>query len=484
MLGLPGTTCRASAASNRRRGRWLGPAAAALALGLATGPAAVWAANEDNDLDRIPDAVNSAAPALPPATKSPTRFFVETAPQARFWRSNLAVPVPNADRPDVSNRLSLDLRTETALGDGVTATLADRFSVLGETGRAFASRDDLINDLKEANLTWTAGGPWFADAGRINVKQGVAFGFNPTDYFKTNAVTLRVSEDPSVLRDNRLGTLMLRAQVIGETAAAAAIWAPAVDYRPGHWWTGGAVDGLGLDRTNRNGRVLLRGSATLAPDFSPEILYYREAGRSQLGFNLTRGLGDAVVIYGEASGGFRPDLITEALTDARRRGLVPAAAPDPLAIDTRDRLQTQGAIGLSYTAEVKVTTNLEYHFNQAGFSGNDWKRWFEAGRQPSARGQLWLIRQYAQDTQQPVSRHTGFLRTLWEDALVPDLNLTGIVEASLQDASTFLQIEADYFVSPKMTFGLTVGHNLGPRQSERGSLSETSSFMTTLRVYF
>ncbi|MBF0560627.1 MAG: hypothetical protein HQL37_01175 [Alphaproteobacteria bacterium] len=485
MPGSAGTTCRAFGASNRRQGRRPGPAVAALALGLATVPVAAWAANEDNDLDRIPDAVNSAAPPSPAVvTQSPPQLLVESAPQAGFWRSRLVVPVPNTNPSDFSNRLSLDLRTEMALGDGVTATLADRFSVLGESGRAFTSRNDLANDLKEAYLTWTAGGPWFVDAGRINVKQGVALGFNPTDYFKTNAVTLRVSEDPGVLRDNRLGTLMMRSQVVGETAAAAAIWAPVVDHRPGRWWSGGAVDGLGFDRTNRNDRVLLRGSATLAQDFSPEVLYYHEADRSQIGINLTRGLGDAVVLYGEASGGFRPNLISEALTDARQRGLVPWMAPFPLGIDTRGRLQTQAAIGFSYATEPKITTHVEYHFNQAGFSGADWKRWFDAGRQPSARGPLWQIRQYAEDTQQPVSQHTGFVRALWEDALVPDLNLTAIVETSLEDASSFLQLEAAYFVSPKLTVGLTVGDNLGGGRSERGSLSEAGSLMTTFRVYF
>ncbi|MFX5922309.1 hypothetical protein ABTE55_19205, partial [Acinetobacter baumannii] len=78
---------------------------------------------------------------------------------------------------------------------------------------------DIVNDLREAYVSWRGTGETFADAGRINLKSGVALGFNPTDYFRTNAVDIYVSNDPTVLRDNRLGTLMARAQVVREIGA-------------------------------------------------------------------------------------------------------------------------------------------------------------------------------------------------------------------------------------------------------------------------
>ena len=33
----------------------------------------------------------------------------------------------------------------------------------------------------------------------------------------------------------------------------------------------------------------------------------------------------------------------------------------------------------AYTAESRITFNLEYHFNQAGFACADWRNWFAAG---------------------------------------------------------------------------------------------------------
>ena len=33
----------------------------------------------------------------------------------------------------------------------------------------------------------------------------------------------------------------------------------------------------------------------------------------------------------------------------------------------------------AYTTESRITFNLEYHFNQAGFARADWRNWFAAG---------------------------------------------------------------------------------------------------------
>lgn len=455
---------------------------------LITAAAIAAAGDPGPDIDRLPDAVVApieSAPAPVPDLADRTRLFFEAAPKLNVWRSGLAVPPPAANRPDLTNRLSLDARSEFDLGAGGAVTLADRFNVLSETGRDFSSRDDLRNDLKEVYLTWSVGGAGFVDAGRINVKNGVALGFNPTDYFKTDAVVQRISEDPGVLRDNRLGSLMLRGQMVWGSGALALLWAPSVKAEPGHWWTDGAVVGLGLDRTNRDDRFLVRGTATLARDLAPELLVYHAAGRSQFGLNLTHGLGDAAVGYLEWSGGQRPDLITEALDDARRRGTVALSASTPLAVETGSRFRSQAAVGFSYTlAADKITTNLEYHFNQAALSGEDWDRWFQAGQNPTARGQLWLIRRFAQDTGQPASRHSLFLRAFWQDALWPALDLTGLADVSLQDGGSFAQIEAAYPLSSRISLGLTLGASAGGRYGERGSQPLIGSLLGALRVYF
>ncbi len=72
-----------------------------------------------------------------------------------------------------------------------------------------------INDFREGYLSWEALDRTYLDAGRINLKSGVAVGFNPTDFFKTRAVVEPLSVDPTVLREDRLGTVMVSANTSG-----------------------------------------------------------------------------------------------------------------------------------------------------------------------------------------------------------------------------------------------------------------------------
>jgi regulation of enolase protein 1 (concanavalin A-like superfamily) len=39
----------------------------------------------------------------------------------------------------------------------------------------------------------------------------------------------------------------------------------------------------------------------------------------------------------------------------------------------------------AYTTESRITFNLEYHFNQAGFARADWRNWFAAGHASPGR---------------------------------------------------------------------------------------------------
>src|SRR5262249_56082061 len=79
-------------------------------------------------------------------------------------------------------------------------------------------------------------GKWFGgayrDGGRINLKSGVAIGFNPTDFFKTRAVVEPLSIDPAVLREDRLGTVMLRGQFVWRHGSVSAAFAPRVASPP------------------------------------------------------------------------------------------------------------------------------------------------------------------------------------------------------------------------------------------------------------
>ena len=286
---------------------------------------------------------------------------------------------------DWNNRISLDIRTEVTLTPTLYVTFADRLSHIVEEHMA-PSEEILRNDLKEIYLTWNAYGSDYIDLGRVNVKNGVAMGFNPTDYFKKYAVTTRISEDASVLRENRLGTFMIRGQKVWEKGSLTLIAAPEISHEPDKWWTDGSERGLQLQRTNDDTRLLAKVNVNAFQDMNPEILYFIDDGRSNWGLNLTKGFGDQMVAYVETSIGQRADVITEALQKAQAIGAFPFGtfpADTPPAITGSDeiRLRSQMAAGFSYTDKGNRTTNIEYHYNEAGLSPEQWDNWFRAGAQ-------------------------------------------------------------------------------------------------------
>jgi hypothetical protein len=241
-----------------------------------------------------------------------------------------------------------------------------------------------------------------------------------------------------------------------------------------------------FDRTNAATRVLVKANATLFDDFNPEILAYSEDGHWTFGANLTHGLGQQMVAYLEWAGGDASDLATNAIHYGKITGTIPVAAPSPLPLDTARTFQNAAAAGISYTTESKITFNLEYHFNQAGFSDQDWHSWFGAAslHSPAVDQELWYVRNYALDQQEPLGRHYAFLRADWQDAFVEDLEITAFVDTSLRDFSSFGQVTADYYISREWTVGALASGPFGARHSEFGSLPSAGTILFKVSRYF
>lgn len=463
------------------------------ALGLIGVIGAVGAAlADDKDLDLIPDAVmaDERPAARTDASKSATKIYLEEALTLPGYRNRFIVPPPASSsvHPDWKNRLSLDLRTERPLTEELSGTFSGRLNLYHQEGASFESRHDVRHDFREGYLTWRPSRESFFDFGRVNMKNGVALGFNPTDFFKTGAVVDRVSEDPSVLRETRLGVFMLRGQTVWEGGNATLAYAPDIHDRGRAYATDNRSFDPGFDRTNAEHRLLGKASFDLAKDLAPEILIYHEGDRNKLGLNLTRGIGDAVTVYGEWSGGRRAALVEEAYRDGIKTGLFPSATARLMPGDRDESFMNDLAIGASYATASKVTTNVEYHYHEAGMSRQDWRYWFDTGRSVSgnagARSQLWQIRNYAADRQEPLSQHSLFLRAEWQDAFVPDLTLSGLANLNPYDRSALLQLSADYHWSDAWTFGLRGTGNLGAGNSERGSATQFGSLVLKAIRYF
>ena len=142
---------------------------------------------------------------------------------------------------------------------------------------------------------------------------------------------------------------------------------------------------------------------------------------------------------------------------------------------------------MSWAIATKVTLNLEYHLHQAGFGRDDWRNWFDlggaAGAPAALTNELWYLRAYANDQQEPLTRHQAFVRASWPRAFVSDLELSAFAFVNLLDGSVLGQAAASYYVSRRWTASVFLSGNLGAPRSERGSFPERVSSIFQLTLY-
>jgi hypothetical protein len=232
----------------------------------------------------------------------------------------------------------------------------------------------------------------------------------------------------------------------------------------------------------------VKGSINVAADFSPELLVYHEGDRTRFGLNITRAIGQNVVAYAEWTGGAESGVIDDALAYGRDTRVLPVGAPSVLPSDSDSTFREDLSVGGSISTRPKLTLNVEYHFHRAGFDKRDWERWFMAGAGTTsaslAARELWFIRSYAVDRQDPLTRHSLFARADWVDAFIRHLELTGFVNMDTYDRSSLAQLTADYFASSKWTVGLQASVNVDGRGSDFGSLPQRGSLLFKLARYF
>src|SRR5262249_53914334 len=157
-------------------------------------------------LELIPQSIPESSPPAetpPPAAPAAQNLYLENAALVNARRRSV-VPFPPPQPADWEERLFFDARRQWTIGDGVALAGRVRFNFRAASDIRFPSHENVRNDFREGYASWEAMPRTYLDAGRINVKSGVAVGFNPTDFFKTRAVVEPLTADPSVLREDRL----------------------------------------------------------------------------------------------------------------------------------------------------------------------------------------------------------------------------------------------------------------------------------------
>ena len=350
-----------------------------------------------------------AAPAAPAAgAAKPLRVFGEVA----VGRIDQRGGQPALD----SRRLSLDLVASATLAPGWRALLSNRLDHIRPDD---SGKGDTINSLREAYVSWQQdGGGLIVEFGRINLRQGPAYGYNPTDYFRSGAVRAATTADPFALRENRLGTVMLRAQRLWADDSLTLALAPKLADAPSA--TGASLD---LGATNDRQRALLAWGHKLSDKVSGQLSAYTEQGAwPQLGASATGLVGEATVAHIELSSGRTLPLLGQPLV-VKRRG--------------------HASSGLTHTLANGLSLTAEYELNGSAPSQAEWDAAAAAGPLP-----LLGYLQAAQVRQDNGGRQAWLLYASKKDAGFKRLDITALLRLNPSDSSRLFWAEARYHLGP------------------------------------
>ena len=362
------------------------------------------------------------------------------------------------DTTEDTQRLSLDVLFDKKLTPELRGVLSDRLDLNHQSD---ILGNQTLNSLKEAYLSWQPQSDRVLDVGRINVRYGAAMGYNPTDFFREGANRAITSLDPNAIRENRMGTAMLRGQTLWKGGSLTAIVAPKVADAPnnGDW----SAD---FGATNNRNRWMLAASQQLADNFSPQFVLYGDARQPvQMGLNLTMLVNDATVAQFEWSGGRQKSLLAQALPGS------PSVAQDET---FRNRLAT----GLTYTNASKLSITAEYHYNGAAVDEAVWN-----ALRTSSMPDYASYRQLIQEELDLTTRQAAFLRATWQDAFITKLDLTAMLRYNLDDHSKLSWLEARYRFDHSeiaLQWQLASGDN----SSDFGAMAQRRYLQALMRYYF
>jgi len=355
-----------------------------------------------DDLDALTLADKAAVAAQQPAR--PWRLFVEGAVGQGELRG--------MDSTFTMARGALDLRVDGMLMPTLRGVFSDRLDLVHSDG---VPPGDNVNTLREAYLSWSRTAQQAFDVGRVNIRNGAAMGFNPTDWFKANALRAIVNPDPAVLRDNRQGTVVVQAQQLWADASLSATFSPRLARSADT-----ATFALNAGATNPENRWLLAGSYKVNDQFNPQLLVYGGVDTPvQVGLNVSALLGDAVVAYGEVAAGNGMSLIAQSLGMAQPNDG-----------------QQRASAGLTYTTPFNLGLSAEIEYNSAAPDEGQWH-----ALPPGAQQQLLATAQALQDLP---TRSQLFFHATWKDLFMPRLDVSGFVRQDLQTSSQALWFEGRY----------------------------------------
>lgn len=396
------------------------------------------------DLDALDLADKAPETAAAPAAARSWRLFAEGAAGGGRLRG---------DGNFTLYRGSVDFRFDDQLLPQLRFVFSDRLDGVNSDG---VPPGDNANTLRELFVSWQADSHAALDFGRVNIRNGVAMGYNPTDWFRADALRLVVTPDPVVLRENRQGTVVIQGQRLWDRASLSAAFSPRLSGSGSpstrtFSWNAGA--------TNPENRYLVAGSYKFSDSFTPQLLVYGGADIGpQTGLNLSGLLGDAVVVFAEGAVGRGLPLVAQAMAQNAAQGW-----------------QQRAAVGLTWTTPFKLSLTAEAEYNSAAPFGNDW-----SALSPGVQQQVLAASQALQDLP---TRSQWFLYAHWPDVIVPKLTLSGFWRQDMQTSSWAGWLEARY-AWPRADLALQWQGFGGSAGTVYYGVPQRQALQAIVRVYF
>jgi hypothetical protein len=416
----------------------------ALCATLLLAPTPGLGATDDAALDLVP----STETAPKKAADRSFRLFAELVGGRLSQRYGL----PSED----ARRASLDFNWEFKPNAQWRGVVSNR---LDDVHPVEAGSRSTLNSLREAFVGWQdESGRMAFDLGRLNVRNGPGYGFNPTDYFRDGASRAVTTADPLALRENRLGTVMLRGQRFWDGGNVSLTVAPKLRDRASQ-----ESFSLDLGATNHADRLMMAVSAQASDKVSTQLFVFHERHKGlQLGANATALIGGSLVGFAEWSGGKDHELLSAALDSSPK-------------VVNRQR----ATVGMTYTSPSKLALTAEVEYN--GFALNR-RQWDQAlatyGIEPLG-AYLYTVQQ----RQDIASRKAVLVYASQRDAGIKNLELTALIRVNLEDRSRFAWAEARYHW-PKFDLALQWQSNLGKSESEYGAVTGKTLVQLLGAFYF
>lgn len=409
---------------------------------------------------------SQGALAQAPADLDPAQFQVaaqeEAAAAALGIKASIGLDAFDRRRAvdgvaDAGLRSVLDLRREWHLGNDWSATVSGRIEWTGD-----GNTSTVRKAFREGYVAKRVGDSLFVDVGRINLRSGVASGFNPTDWLREAAALPQTTQNPVSLRENRLGTVMLRLQAIENWGAVQVAMVPHLAHKE----DGASPEGLAWERTNDDKALHVRVAPQLHEALSLDLLAYaRENRHPQWGLNLTSVLHSALIAHAELATGLREGL----------------AAPGG---EPSTQMHQRVAAGVNWTTPQGAVLTVERHSATDALNPQDWEAWRFATDRPTLRS-LAQLRAQRSDLQEPLVRDAWFFRAtvsgLSERA---NVDLGAFVRLNAYDHSALWQVDGAWHVRPRVSVYASLGGFAGAALSEFGTNPTRTLLSVRLETIF